>query len=437
MKIIRLAPLAVLAVSVASPWVTSAEPGQKGSGEPAAQGAPAPPPQGAGAETPPPQPEPGAETPPQPEPGAETPPPPPEPAPGIEPDRDALKKRCAEAGKAGKAPEECKALELEVVFQGGVAPVPYYGAPRTVMQARDEEGQEVEKQKAVEAQAAPQAVSAAPREGDRALDLWESARTEPRLFGSRVDGFFSAGLSVGYPFVVARGSGLGSAYDPIIHISAEAAYQPLSFLQIAIVGDFDRLRGGSAATREYATWSQTNPVYEDGSPRAPRYVGVVLDDHTDLGLRPTVRFGGTWRSVQASLGMGLGWHYMKTSGYWRTKVGEDDRNGMNELVEAAAWTGDDSAVYSFEQRDHGAYAAFEVGVMYRLFGEKLGVGVALLYSLLMHGSAEPEVDVTQGYGLADDLDGYEAEPDDYEETLVRHLGDMNFLSIGVAADYRF
>lgn len=367
------------------------------------------------------------------------PPPPPEPAPGIDPDRDALRKRCEEAAKLGEAPEECKSLELEVVFQGGVAPVPYYGAPRTVIQARDGEAEEVEQQKVAEEQAAPApgVTTAQNGEPDRLLELWAEARRQPPLFESRTKRFFSVGVRGGYPFIVARGAGLKSAYDPIVHVSAEAAYQLLSFVQIAIVGDFQWLHGDSAASKEYATWTQTTPVYEDGSSRAARDVGIVLDNRTDVGVRPTLRFNGAWRSVQASLGLGLGWHYMRASGAWRTKVGQGDRNGTNEIVQDAIWSGDDFAVYSFEERDHGAYAAFELAIMYRLLEERLGVGVMMQYSLLMHGAAQPDVRVVEDYGLGDELDGYAAEPDDYEETLVRHLNDLSFLSLGVAADYRF
>jgi hypothetical protein len=361
-------------------------------------------------------------------------------APPPDPGRDALKKRCADAAKKGETPpEECKTLELEVVFNGGVGPIPGTGEARTVMQARDDEAKLAQQQKAIQRETAEaEPMASAQGSGDALLDLWAQARREPALFDEESPGRFSIGARVGYPFIVANSTALKRGYAPVIHVSAELAFQPFSFLQVALVGDFERLRGDSIATKEHST-SGDAPLYDDGSTRDLRDIGLLLDDQTDIGVRPTVRFVGEWRSIQASLGLGLGWHYLRASGYWRAKVGDIDREGSSSqsTVEAAAWSGDDTAVYSFSLADNGAYAALELAIMYRAFDGRLGMGIMAQYSIPMHGSAVPDVVVEEQYGLDGELDGYHAEADDYEETPVRQLGALSFLSLGLAADYRF
>jgi hypothetical protein len=184
--------------------------------------------------------------------------------------------------------------------------------------------------------------------------------------------------------------------------------------------------------------------YANGDPRPIRDVGTVLDDFFGVGVRPTVRLTGEWRSFQVSFGLGVGWHFVHASGRWRIKLGAGDR-ANNDLDNGGAdWRGDDYAIYSFVENDNGAYSAFELALMYRLLGGRLGAGLLLQYTVLMQGKTDPDVEIEQQYGLADTPGvpaewegGYTAEEDDYEETLVRHLGAMNFLTIGLAADFRF
>jgi hypothetical protein len=81
--------------------------------------------------------------------------------------------------------------------------------------------------------------------------------------------------------------------------------------------------------------------------------------------------------------------------------------------------------------------------MYRMLEGHLGAGIMFEYSILLHGRTDPKITIDSQYGLDDPLsnpagwDGYTAQKDDYEETLVRHLGAMNFITLGAVADYRF
>jgi hypothetical protein len=350
-------------------------------------------------------------------------------------DREALKTKCDATLKEGKSLPECKALELDIVFSGGMG-TKAVAAP-ALPQASDAESKKlVEKKLAIEEEA--QLVS------DGKMDLWAVSRREPPLLEKAPTGFLAVGVRVGYPFLVARGSGLKQGYKPIIHTSIEGAYQALRFLQIALVADLQALRGGSTEEKEYLP---TDVQYEDGEARPLRDIGSLLDDYIGVGVRPTVRLGGEWRSFQASLGLGFGWHFLHASGRWRSKLDAGDRaNSTDATIGEANWKGNDYAVYSFEESDNGAYSVFEFTAMYRLLEGHLGAGIMLEYSILLHGRTSPEVTIESQYGLDPPLGnpdnpagwtGYTAQKDDYEETLVRHLGAMNFITLGAVADYRF
>jgi hypothetical protein len=353
----------------------------------------------------------------------------------ADPEREALKKKCDAAGKEGKNLPECKALELDIVFQGGMG-TKKAAAPALPQAADTESRQLVEKKLAIEA--AEQEGKALTKGGK--MDLWAVARRETPLYEEAPSGFFAAGVRVGYPFLVARGSGLKQGYKPIIHTSIEGAYQPLRFLQVALVADFQALHGGSTEGEEYLPEAVE---YEAGVSRPLRDIGSLLDDYFGVGVRPTVRLNGEWRSFAASVGLGFGWHFFKTSGTWRAKLDAYDRANTSEIYGGAAWNGTDYAVYSFEESDNGAYTVFEFDLMYRLLDGHLGAGLMLEYSILLHGKTTPDVTIDTPYGLEDPLnnlsgwEGYTAAENDYEETLVRHLGAMNFLTIGAVADYRF
>jgi hypothetical protein len=346
-------------------------------------------------------------------------------------ERAALKLKCDAALKEGKSLPECKALELDIVFQGGMGAKPV-AAPALPQESDTESKKLVEKKLAIEQKA--ELVS------DGHMDLWAVARREPPLLEESPTRFLAVGLRVGYPFMVARGSGLKQGYKPIIHTSIEASYQLFQFLQIALVADIQALHGASTEEKEYLP---KDVQYEDGTTRPLRDIGSLLDDYLGVGVRPTVRLGAEWRSFQASLGLGFGWHFLHASGRWRAKLDATDRANTDSLYGDAAWNGNDYAVYSFKENDNGAYSVFELALMYRVLDDHLGAGVMLEYSILLHGQTNPAITIEKQYGLNDPLNnvagwaGYTAEKNDYEETLVRHLGSMNFLTLGAVADYRF
>ena len=353
----------------------------------------------------------------------------------ADPQQEALKKKCEAAGTEAKNLPECKALELDIVFQGGLG-TKQTAAPALPQASDTESKQLVEKKLAIEEMEKESKIVSGGK-----MDLWAVARREPPLLEEAPSRFFAVGVRVGYPFLVARGSGLAQGYNPIIHTSVEGAYQLLRFLQIAVVVDFQALRGRSAEEEEYLP--ERDVVYEDGKSRPLRDIGALLDDYFGVGVRPTVRLNGEWRSFEASFGLGFGWHFFQTSGRWRAKLDPNDRANTDEMYGGAAWKGTDYAIYSFKETDNGAYTAIELALMYRLLDGHLGAGLMLEYSILLHGRTTPDVKVESPYGLEEPLnnlagwEGYTALANDYEETLVRHLGAMNFLTIGAVADYRF
>jgi hypothetical protein len=354
-----------------------------------------------------------------------------------DPEKAALKKKCDELKSKGQPlPEECKALELDIVFQGGL-PV-QKGPVKGMPQAKDtesapvlEEGLEVD--------------TAALVTEDGKVDVWEIARREPTLFASQRRNYLSAGVYVGYPLMFGRGETIGKAYQPVIHVGAEVAYQALRLFQVALVFDFDYMRGLSAYDEELRP-SSTYPdtTYLGGAERPAREVGAILDDYYGFGLRPSFRLTLQFLDdhLLTFLGAGLGWHHFKASGRWRTKLPvEDPANETAVDTDSAQWSGTDYAIYEFEEYDNGLYSVFELALMYRWLDARLGTGVVMQYTVPIHGGIEPDVTVQQDYGVTDDLgnplEGYQANENDYGDSFIRHLSSLSFLTFNLFVDFRF
>ncbi|MBW2276561.1 MAG: hypothetical protein JRF63_03650 [Deltaproteobacteria bacterium] len=351
-----------------------------------------------------------------------------------DPEKEALKKKCEDAKKKGQPPsEECKSLELDIVFQGGI---------------QTKKGPDMTKPQATDTESAPvleeglDVDTAALMTDDGKLDVWEVARREPVLFASQRRNFLSAGVYVGYPLMFGRGSTVESAYQPVIHVGAEIAYQALRLFQIALVFDFDYMKGLSAYDDELRPL--TPDFYADGFDRPTREIGAILDDYLGFGLRPSFRLTLQFLDdrLQTFLGAGFGWHYFKTSGRWRTKLPVDDPANQTSVdSDAAQWQGTDFATYKFDESDSGLYSVFELALIYRWLDARLGTGVVMQYTVPIHGNVEPNVTVQQDYGMTDELDnpveGYSANENDYGDSFVRHLSSLSFLTFNLFVDFRF
>lgn len=354
-----------------------------------------------------------------------------------DPEKEALKKKCDELKKKGEPlSEECKALELDIVFQGGIQTK--QGPDMTKPQAKDtesapmlEEGLEVD--------------TAVLVTDDGKVDVWEIARREPVLFDSQRRNYLSAGVYVGYPLMFGRGSTVEKAYQPVIHVGAEVAYQALRLFQVALVFDFDYMKGLSAHDDELRPTSfYPDSTYPAGTERPAREVGAILDDYIGFGLRPAFRLTLQFLDDQllTFLGAGVGWHYFQASGRWRTKLpATDPANETAILSDSAEWAGNDYAIYKFEESDNGMYSVFELALMYRWMDARLGTGVVMQYTVPIHGSIEPDVTVQQDYGVTDELgnklDGYSANENDYGDSFIRHLSSLSFLTFNLYVDFRF
>ncbi len=347
-----------------------------------------------------------------------------------------LKKKCDDLKQAGKElTDDCKAADLEIVFQGAVRrptkPL------KSVVQAKDVESDKLH-EKNIKYSKDPYLQS------DDGVSVWEIARREPLLLPESRAGFFSVGVNAGYPMMFARGSVVSSVYQPVIDFAAEARYQMFRMLQLAIVADFHVLKGGSVATKEI-TPSTLYPDQDSASTvplRHPRDVGAIVENYVGFGLRPTVRFDVEYRGFELVTGVGFGWHLFHTSGKWRTKLPEEDRANEYDIDMQAKWLGDDEAFYEFEATDSGVYSVFELAILRRWLDGKLGAGILMKYTLPLHGTVEPDVKVKGSYGIeppaySSDWKGYTVEENDYGDTFIRNLSTMSFLSFGLIADWRF
>ena len=380
-------------------------------------------------------------------PEATPPPPAPDPAQPVDPsvakaeaekkekerkEKEELKKRCAKLEKKGEPlPSECKTLDLEVVFQGAVGGRQKSHKP--VAQAKDSESESIKRKEE------ENKIHAERIELEEKRTLWDVARAEPKLFPEKEKGYFAVAGAISYPSIKERGASLESAYAPVIDVSAEIRYQVLRMMHVALVADFQALKGQSVATTEIIARDE----YTDDSNfiRENRDIGAFMNSFIGIGVRPTVRLDFEWRRFQLITGVGMGWHLMHTSGKWRAKLAAEDR--ANDDFYQANWNGDDEAMYEFDLTDSGLYAVFEAAILYRLMEERLGVGILIKYNTLLHGALEPDVTVTQDYGIEsstvypESWEGYTARENDYGDTFIRHLGAMSLLSVGLMADWRF
>ncbi len=348
-----------------------------------------------------------------------------------------LKKKCDDLKKSGEEmPDECKAADLEIVFQGAVKrptkPL------KSVVQAKDVESDKLH-EKGITYTKDPYLYDEAK------VSVWEIARREPELLPESRAGFFSVGVNAGYPMMFARGSVVSSVYQPVIDFAAEARYQMFRMLQLAVVADVHILKGGSVATKEITP----STLYPDQDPAAtvplrhPRDVGATVQNYVGFGLRPTVRFDLEYRGFELVTGVGFGWHLFHTSGKWRTKLPEDDRANSYDIDMQARWLGDDEAFYEFEATDSGVYSVFELAFLRRWLDGKLGAGILMKYTLPLHGTVEPDVKVKESFGVgtspaySTDWLGYTTDENDYGDTFIRNLSSVSFLSFGLIADWRF
>jgi hypothetical protein len=347
--------------------------------------------------------------------------------------REALEKKCAELKKKGEPlPDECKAAELDIVFQGAMRK----GGPpvKAVPQAKDSEsaslGQDVKITQEVVV------------DDEGKVDVWEVARREPPLFPDEEEGFFFAGLHVGYSKLFGRGSDVAKAFQPVIHIAAEGAYQLFPLFQLALVADFEYMKGRSVVSEELKPYRWVD--IQTGSERWRRDVGATLDDYFGFGLRPTFRFNIHFLSMfEYMAGVGIGYHYFQTSGQWRTKIKSEDANYNNPALppeDQIMWSGgNDEAIYEFEAKDHGLYSVFETAIKVRWLDGVLGTGLLLKYSVPMHGDFVPDVKVKEGFceTTCSPVVDPPAQENDYGDTFIRHLSAMSLLTFGLIADFQF
>lgn len=316
-----------------------------------------------------------------------------------------------------------------------------------------------------------------------ALDLrWASYKDEPSFlknedlgFQENKAGVFGLGVTVGYPFNVARAKQLQSLYTPIFHVGVQLMARVHHMLEIAVVADIDYLSGNIASDHRFGNpglancldpddWDEQNTrgCYQNGSDAHFRY---SYDDpslnfyrnntyeagsYFSVGVRPTIRLVIPMGIVDTILGAGIGVNYAKTSGWWETYA-----HG-NEFLQSGSQTTEEvseNLVYTVAVANIGFYGAFEAAVVFRLLGKRLGIGPYLEYKLPTMWSKGVDADVTvqnrQGvdsylsngrlsaFGPASTPQDLEQRKSDILESPLGHTEMMNLLTIGLTADWRF
>ncbi|MCP4677388.1 MAG: hypothetical protein GY854_18115 [Deltaproteobacteria bacterium] len=319
-----------------------------------------------------------------------------------------------------------------------VAAVPELVTPLTniVLQATDDEGPT--KGPAEN----PEAVVSAPAshedplaENNNSEELWPEAREKPPLLEDEMAELIGLGIGIngGYSFLFARGADMDKALTPLYHLGLELNYQLFPLFQIALVGDFEHMRGNAFKSEEY--------VHGVGDVVPYTTLYSSLDMYWMLGIRPTFRLDIHIKFFELMLGVGGGAQYTSTSGRWmRTATAMVDDNDP-EATEQKQIEVTQTAYYKFKHSNWGLYLVFECAAVFRFLEQRLGVGLLALYTLPFIGmnGTKPEVEVIgdTGHMPGSEHAIFWSYPDDFRNTYVRHLNAISLLTIGLTVDVKF
>ncbi len=334
-----------------------------------------------------------------------------------------------------KERERPNLTELEEAL---VAAVPGLVEPlkRVVLQATDDEGPTegpAEDPEAVIAAVSSDEQIPGDNETTATNGMWAEASQEPPLLNPVGDFIgLGVGLNAGYSFIITKASDLDRAYTPLYHLGLELSYQLFPFFQIALVGDFEHLRGEHFDSKEF--------VKTKCGALPNSTITSALGMYWKLGLRPTARLNLEIEHFEIALGVGVGIQYSSTTGAW-TRIATDYIDDpatieINDYIEAVQ-----TAFYRFEQYFWGIYSVFELAALYRFSENRFGVGAVAMYSLPMIGvnGSRPKVEVVAdtGHEPGAEYTLFWSYPDDYRNTFVRQLNSLRLLSVGLTADVHF
>ena len=290
------------------------------------------------------------------------------------------------------------------------------------------------------------------RKPSRFDDVWDEMKDEPPFLDDRVRGFddtsgpgiFGIGINAGYSFNVSRAKHLRKLYTPVFHVGAQVQARIHHLLEIAVVADIDYLTGDTWADTRFGTPSlnvaQDEPtnVYN-----LQRYNEYKMGSYLTAGIRPTVRLVIPVRMIEFFAGVGLGFNYVKTSGYWMTQAsGKETFEGDEGVPDKDI---KETAVYNFTKSSVGFYSVFELAAVVHAFSKRLGIGalVQLKMPTMWQSGAKTDVDIdesktTPSIGFANEVSAFGfAEPGDVKNSPIGHLDVLNLLTVGLYADWRF
>ncbi len=346
-----------------------------------------------------------------------------------------------------------------------LAAVPDLVAPlgRVVLQATDDEGPTEGPTEDPEALIAVVKEDEKPTIVELPPDRWDIAIEKPPLFETQTGEFAGIGLSVeintGYSFILSRSSNINRAYTPLYHLGIAVAYQLFPFFQLALVGDFEHLRGETIATEEFVQ-REYNSFKDEYTPQTE--IVSTFNNYWMIGVRPTFRFNVLIKFVELLLGVGPGFLYSSTSGMWNkhADVSIPDPTATNRQL-----TFTQDAGYTFTQTSYGFYTVFEGAVVFRVLEQRLGIGALVLFTVPSMASkgqkpktkvawdsqgefeedsqSDPDdefIDDTTDRPIEDANSNprlFLTDKNDFQNTVIRNLGSIYLLTVGLKIDFRF
>ena len=318
---------------------------------------------------------------------------------------------------------------------------------------------------------------------------WEAHKDEPHFlksddlgFQKNKGGIFGVGVTIGYPFNVARAKELQNLYTPIFHVGLQLLARVTHILEIAVIVDFDYMSGKSTNNRRYGSPGLANCVdpddfdqqnarqcfddaagakfdydYDNPANNFFRSNYYSAGSYFSLGVRPTIRLVLPINTVEAMIGAGIGINYVNTTGYWETHAAGNQflRSSSAETVPVF-----ENLAYDISMSGISFYGAFEAAVVFRLLGKRLGIGPYVEYKLpaMRKKGVDAKVTITNlnpngedsrlpdgsysAFGPANDdpttpVNEREIKKRDIIESPFGHTEMMNLLTIGLTADWRF
>ena len=295
-----------------------------------------------------------------------------------------------------------------------------------------------------------------PRDWGRLDEMWNEAKDESPFMSDGDLGFekengpgiFGVGINGGYSFNVARAKHLRHLYKPVFHLGAQLQARLHHLFEIAIVADIDYLKSGSTwRDNRFGTPNMNEATTDDIS--ALQNVHRVNDydsgSYLTVGIRPTARLVIPINLLEFFVGVGIGFNYVKTSGYWHTYA---EGNEYVKDLGVPPIPVKIEVAYDFTTTHFGFYGLIESALIVRAFSDRLGVGALFQFKMpaTWRKGTKTDTKITQ----IQNTPGHAANQEngtgnafgnpsesDVRNSPIGHVDALNLLTLGLIADWRF